>query len=411
MNKTSDTNNWCWRPLTDVVFFQEGPGVRKHQYRESGVKLLNGSNINNNALDLSNTARYVSHEEAYGRYKHFLVDEGDLLVASSGIVVQNFATKIAFAQAEHLPLCMNTSTIRFKVKDKSLLDIHYFKRFLATDIFKKQLGKLITGSAQLNFGPSHLKQMTMPVPQIKEQKRISAILDTADAIRRKRQQATDLTERFLRSVFLEMFGDPVTNLKGWKEKHLSELGEIITGNTPSKKHNEYYGDYIEWIKSDNINTPDHFLTKAEEGLSEQGAKHGRIVPPNSILVTCIAGTKECIGNVAIADRAVTFNQQINAVVPNPDINYLFLYTLILIGKKLIQRNSTESMKGLVSKSRFSQIKVPCPPKSIQDEFAEVFQRILSLTRLGTASANRAHNLFDALVQRAFSGGLSAQDVA
>ena len=79
----------------------------------------------------------ISEEEAYGRYKHFLIDEGDLLIASSGIKVDYFDKKITFARKEHLPLCMNTSTIRFKVIDKAVLDINYLRHFLASRYFPR----------------------------------------------------------------------------------------------------------------------------------------------------------------------------------------------------------------------------------------------------------------------------------
>lgn len=178
-----------------------------------------------------------------------------------------------------------------------------------------------------------LKRLKIPLPPLKEQKRIAAILDKADAIRRKRQQAIELTDQFLRSVFLNTFGDPTANTKDWKVRPLGEIGEIITGNTPSRNHPEYYGNYIEWIKSDNINTSGHFLTTAFEGLSEDGARRGRVARSGSVLVTCIAGSKDCIGNVAIANRAVAFNQQINAIVPLACIDFRYLYTLLLVGKR------------------------------------------------------------------------------
>ena len=90
--------------LPDMVWFQEGPGVRKYQYTSSGVKLLNVANLHDGKLDLSNTNRFISKEEAYGRYKHFLVDSGDLIIASSGIKVESFDKKIGFVSKEHLPL-------------------------------------------------------------------------------------------------------------------------------------------------------------------------------------------------------------------------------------------------------------------------------------------------------------------
>jgi type I restriction enzyme S subunit len=92
----------CWNivPIDSVIFFQEGPGVRTHQYTTSGIKLLNGGNINNGILDLNTTDRYVSEEEAYGKYSHFLVEEGDLLIACSGVVVDKFDGKIAYCSGQ-----------------------------------------------------------------------------------------------------------------------------------------------------------------------------------------------------------------------------------------------------------------------------------------------------------------------
>ena len=65
------------KKLPDVLWFQEGPGVRKHQYVNEGIKLLNVANLVNGKIDLSTSNRYITKEEAYGKYKHFLADEGD----------------------------------------------------------------------------------------------------------------------------------------------------------------------------------------------------------------------------------------------------------------------------------------------------------------------------------------------
>ena len=104
-------------------------------------------------------------------------------------------------------------------------------------------------------------------------------------------------------------------------------------------------------------------------LSEKGAKEGRIASKNSILVTCIAGSLSCIGNVAIADREVAFNQQINAIIPSEKINEVFLYYLILNSNEYIQNYSTKSMKGMISKTVFSSIYFISPPIEIQNQFA------------------------------------------
>ena len=153
--------------LSDVFWFQEGPGVRNWQFTSSGVKLLNVGNITKDGkVDLLRSERHISEDEAFGRYNHFLVDEGDLLMPSSGIPIEEdglLRTRSAFARSSDLPLCMNTSTIRFKPKMEraSLL---FLQGWLQSREFRVQITKLVTGSAQKNFGPSHLKQLSITLP-------------------------------------------------------------------------------------------------------------------------------------------------------------------------------------------------------------------------------------------------------
>ena len=192
-------------PISDVVWFQEGPGVRNTQYTTEGVKLLNVANLVGGEVDLSNTNRYISEEEAYGKYKHFLVDEGDLIIASSGIKVDYFDKKMGFIKKEHLPLCMNTSTIRFKTLNADVLDIRYFMYFLKSESFKQQLAVQITGSAQLNFGPSHLKKMSVKMVPMAQQKEIVHNLSEIDRLISYRQQQLIKLDELVKSRKVEQF--------------------------------------------------------------------------------------------------------------------------------------------------------------------------------------------------------------
>lgn len=173
-------DEWRIRRLNEITFYQEGPGVRNYQYTKEGVKLLNVGNFVNNALELDNTDKYISNEEAYGKYKHFLVDEGDLLIACSGIKAEYFDEKIAFAENKHLPLCMNTSTMRFKSLDENTLNLRYLKYYFQTQSFKKQVFQVMTGSAQFNFGPTHLKYFKIPIPCLDEQIKIYQMFESID---------------------------------------------------------------------------------------------------------------------------------------------------------------------------------------------------------------------------------------
>ena len=171
---------WVMQNLKDIIWFQEGPGVRKYQFTTRGVKLLNGTNIQQGVLDLDRTDRYISEKEAFGWYSHFLVDDGDILIACSGITVARFDEKVTIAEKYHLPLCMNTSTMRFKMKSNSVYK-GFFMHYLKSSDFKKQIEGQATGSAQLNFGPSHVEKVIMEIPTYNEQQAIAQILSDMDA--------------------------------------------------------------------------------------------------------------------------------------------------------------------------------------------------------------------------------------
>lgn len=222
--------------ISDVLWFQEGPGVRNTQYTTDGVKLLNVANLINGNVDTTNTNRYISKEEAYGKYKHFLADEGDLVIASSGIKVEYFDKKMGLIRREQLPLCMNTSTIRFKVTDQKRLSIRYFMYYLKSAHFKEQLSQQITGSAQLNFGPSHLKKMVFPLIEMEEQAKIIDKLDTLHDIEYKMRAELKLYDQLTSSLFIEMFGDPIENPMNWDVK---ELGDYITVLTDFNSNGSY----------------------------------------------------------------------------------------------------------------------------------------------------------------------------
>ena len=122
------------------------------------------------------------------------------------------------------------------------------------------------------------------------------------------------------------------------------------------------------FKSDNINTPSTFITKAQECLSEIGFKKCRFVEAGSLLMTCIAGSINCIGNVAVTDRRVAFNQQINAIVPKQD-KVLYLYWLMLLSKPAIHSTINMALKGILSKRQLAEMAFPFPPIVLQEQFA------------------------------------------
>lgn len=263
-----------------------------------------------------------------------------------------------FATSEMLPL----------VPDTAVLTREYLTCFLRSDSFVTWAVSKTAGAKMPRLGSKELLGKEIPLPSIAEQDSIAQQFVKVDTLISLRKQQIAKLDELVKARFVEMFGDPVSNQKKWPLFALGSRCELITGNTPSRAEKDNYGDFIEWIKSDNINTPNTYLTTAQEGLSEIGYKKGRFVEAGSILMTCIAGSISCIGNVAIADRKVAFNQQINAIVPKQD-EVLFLYWLMLLAKPIIHSPINMSLKGILSKGQLSEMKFPFPPLELQHQFA------------------------------------------
>ena len=148
-----------WRviPISEIFNFQEGPGIRNWQYvNNNGTKFINIRCINNNIINVSN-ANMISNEEAQGKYAHFMLNENDIVMSCSGTLGRS-----AIVLKEYLPLCLNTSVIRFTPKIERQLGLLY--GYLGSSLFLNKQMELATGSAQVNFGPTHLKEMSIAVP-------------------------------------------------------------------------------------------------------------------------------------------------------------------------------------------------------------------------------------------------------
>lgn len=330
----------------------------------------------------------------------FAIEKCKMKLIPKNTVVMSFKLSLGKMTILKEDMYSNEAIASFPIIKPNTVLPEYLYYALKTVKLEEYADKAAKG---ITLNKKKLNQIQIPYTDISTQKKIASIMNVAEDLISKRQSQITALDELTQSLFLEMFGDPIVNNNKYPKRPLSDFGEIITGNTPSRKEPEYYGDYIEWIKSDNINTPYHYLTRADEFLSEKGLEKGRLVPENSILVTCIAGSKSCIGNAAIADRPVTFNQQINAVIPKG--NPYFLYTQFLVGKKLIQQASTDGMKGLVSKGAFQKVEFIAPPLKIQEEFGEKFLAIQHNKQQLLKSLNQIENLYNSLLQKAFKGEL------
>ena len=175
--------------------------------------------------------------------------------------------------------------------------LYYFMEDYIDELRKQAIGGVIKYIKLAN-----LTDALIELPSVDEQKSIVEILKKVKGILDKRNDEIRELDNLIKARFVEMFGDPRSNPFGFEKKRLKDTCKVITGNTPSRAIEEYYGDYIEWIKTDNIVSGILNPTQATESLSEKGMNVGRTVEKDSILMACIAGSIASIGRVCITDR-------------------------------------------------------------------------------------------------------------
>ena len=171
--------------------------------------------------------------------------------------------------------------------------------------------------------------------------------------------------------------------EGWSQCELREVGEIITGNTPSKSNSANYGDKYPWVKPPDLGS-DTPITRTAEHLSEQGAKQARLLPAGATLVSCIG----ILGKVGLAGTTLATNQQINSVVFDQSVvlpKYGFHYCKTL--KNWLDENSSSTTVAIVNKGRFSEAPFALSPLNEQRRIVAKLERLLS--RVDAAQARLA----------------------
>ncbi|MCU8105375.1 restriction endonuclease subunit S [Shewanella sp. SM101] len=217
---------WSKYLLQDVCYFQEGPGLRRWQYTIKGYPFINIRCIKQGALDLSNV-QYISETEALEKYQHFFLNEGDLVLSSSGTL-----GRMAKVKKSDLPIMLNTSVIRFKSTNEKQLYPTYLPHLLQSSEFVDQITEESQGSAQVNFGPTHLKLVSCCFPPLPEQQKIAAILTSVDDVIEKTQAQIDKLKDLKSGMMQELLTKGVGIKQGDKYEPHIEFKDSPVGRIP-----------------------------------------------------------------------------------------------------------------------------------------------------------------------------------
>jgi type I restriction enzyme S subunit len=322
-----------------------------------------------------------------------------LIIGDGGSANINFYDK-KFSASDHCYVIQ---------KNTQDIDIKYVYYYLKSNLQILETG--FKGAGLKNISKKYISEIKIPLLPLQDQQKIAQLLTQIEELINKREESIKLLDELIKSTFLDMFGDPVLNPRKLKKEKIKKFGKIVTGNTPPRAEDKYYdNNFIEWVKTDNLFDDQLFATEAKEYLSEEGLRVGRKVKAGSLLVTCIAGSVKSIGTSCLVDRAVSFNQQINAIEPYEGIDSYFLYQLFKVSKLYVQNQAGKGMKKIITKSTFEDILFPMPDKDSQKRFGEIFQNVYNLRIIYQNSLTELNNLFGSIAQKAFKGELNVSKI-
>jgi type I restriction enzyme S subunit len=276
----------------------------------------------------------------------------------------------------------------------------YLSRFLRSPMaLAYYKGKLRGTTARRRSLPAEVfLELSVPLPSNDEQRRIADILDRAAGLRTLRRRALIELESFVYALFVDMFGDPLTNPRSFSVASLKDLGRVVTGRTPPSSVENAFGGAIPFLTPGDLGSGRPPLRT----LSESGASKSVLVRSGSALVCCIGAT---IGKVGQASVRSAFNQQINAVEWGPEITDAYGWACLKAHSDVIARQGTSTTMPILNKSSFERLEIPVPPRDLQDQFTNQ----MATCQASTTAARRHLSVLDSLTtslqHRAFRGEL------
>jgi type I restriction enzyme S subunit len=396
--------SWPLVSLGDVCSFVRGPfggALKKDSFVDEGYAVYEQQHAIYNQFT---KIRYFIDATKFNELKRFKLNSGDLIMSCSGTM-----GKIAIVPENIKTGIINQALL--KLTPSSKVDINYLKYWLESASFQYTLNDNTHGAAIKNVASvSVLKSIDIPLPSLNEQKRIAAILDKADVIRRKRQQAIQLADDFLRSVFLDMFGDPVSNPKEFRKVQITQLADVITGY--AFKSAEYIPDSESSVRlCRGANTLAGYFEWKDTAYWDndklQGIENYRINPGDVILAMdrpwISSGLKVCVFPENQRDTYLV--QRVARIRPKQSIYTDYLYSCILSNAFEKHCCPTETTVPHISPVELKNFEVLLPKESLINKYHDVVSKVRKSLFNMESALKKSTDAFNSLSQKAFAGQL------
>ncbi|MEG8488248.1 restriction endonuclease subunit S [Klebsiella quasipneumoniae subsp. similipneumoniae] len=295
--------------------------------------------------------------------------------------------------------------------DQKRLNKEYLAYYLRSKPFVEWVSTQVSGAKMPRVVMSIFWQHEMPLPPLYEQERIVAILDKSDGICQKREQVIKLADDFLRATFLEMFGDPVKNPKGWKKDKIKKgVLDITSGWSATGENIPCKSDEFGVLKISSVTSG---IFKPEENkvvdCETIPVSKKLILPKKGDLLFSRANTRELVAAICMVHQDYD-----NLFLPDKlwsiKLNYELLlpeFFLILIQNEKVRELLTKQATGTsgsmlnISKNKFEETEIIFPEINVQKDFCNAFRKTIKLKQKLIKSNELANKLFNSLSQKVF----------
>lgn len=389
--------------LGDVCEILNGFAFKSENYSDSGVRVIRITNVQKGFIEDNTPAFYPLDSRVLDKY---MLEEGDLLMSLTGNV-----GRVAIIEQEFLPAALNQRVACLRLKTDRISKGYLF-HILNSDFFERQCIQSSKGVAQKNMSTEWLKDYEISLYPKEKQKEITEILDRVRNVIACRNQELQKLDDLVRARFVEMFGDPVTNPKGWPVKKLKELSiQINSGNTPKGGAENYVEEGITFFRSQNVwkdrlEMDDIAYIDAEThaSMKKSSLKHGDILMTKTGRINT---ENSSLGRAALyegEDDKANVNGHVYFIRLKPGINNKFVLRILVSPeyRDLIRSVCVGGIdKRQLNKEHIEDFPIICPPADMVNEYIALAERIAKSKAAVQKALDQTQQLFDSLMQEYF----------
>ena len=366
-------------------------------FSDEGVGFLRVQNVSGGRVNFQNGTLFIE-ESVHQELRRSQILPGDILLSIAGTIGR---TGVVPAHAPALNCNQALAIIR--PEDKVFRP--FLRHWLESDNAKSQMrGATVTGTIQ-NLSLAQVGGLQVPLPPLPEQRRIAAILDQADALRAKRREALAQLDSLTQSIFIEMFGDPVTNSLGWKIVQLDAVANFFGGNSLPEGVpfiNQQDGYFLMKVSDMNLEGNEKSIERCQSWSSVSGSRSGTC-PAGSIVIPKRGGA---IGTnkKRVTTRETVLDPNLMAISPKLVVverEYLFQWFQRFDLSSIASGSSVPQL----NKQDLIPLKIQVPPLPIQKLFVNRIEAVETIKASNVSALRELDTLFATLQHRAFQGEL------